>query len=155
MVSHDRDFLDKVVDHIIAINNTNLDLYCILTKEKVKTYDSGRWLFYDDVPEIESEEYLLKPNIGSFEYLESNKRVYISNKGKIYAFEKNERIMKILHLFSREDKVLIPKDRMDDFEQYVFPQIAPIKIENIPEQLEKQIQPEIVNLFLIYLIIMI
>ena len=53
--------------------------------------------------------------------------------------------MKILHLFSREDKVLIPKDRMDDFEQYVFPQIAPIKIENIPEQLEKQIQPEIVN----------
>lgn len=63
--------------------------------------------------------------------------------------------MKILHLFSREDKVLIPKDRMDDFEQYVFPQIAPIKIENIPEQLEKQIQPKIVNLFLIYLIIMI
>lgn len=26
MVSHDRDFLDKVVDHIIAINNTNIEI---------------------------------------------------------------------------------------------------------------------------------
>ena len=26
VVSHDRDFLDKVVDHIISINNTNIDI---------------------------------------------------------------------------------------------------------------------------------
>ena len=26
LVSHDRDFLDKVVDHIISINNTNIDI---------------------------------------------------------------------------------------------------------------------------------
>ena len=48
--------------------------------------------------------------------------------------------MKLFDLFERQDKILIPEDKLNEFKEYVLPQIKYIKTEELPVEIAKEAQ---------------
>ena len=122
--------------------NQKLDISCVLTKEKVQIPIYDYW-YYESEKIEESEEYILKLNIENYLTLFSDKKIYIFYKNKIYTMEKDKNLVKIFDMFEREDKILIPEDKLEEFKNVVLPQIKFLKTENLPENIAKEV--EIVN----------
>lgn len=114
-----------------------LDMSCILTKEKVKIPRYNYWYYEDDEPE-ESEEYVLKLNIQDYLTLESINRIYVFYQNKIYTMEKEKRLIKTFEIFQRQDKILIPEDKLGEFKEFVLPQLRAFETENLPEEIVKE-----------------
>ena len=53
----------------------------------------------------------------------SQDKIYIFYKNKIYTMKKEKELLEIFDLFQRNEEILIPEDRLKDFEQYVIPKI--------------------------------
>ena len=105
-------------EKIYELTNEKLDMKCQLKKEMVET----RTNFWDDEGE-ETEEYVFRLNISDYEILFSNNFIYIFYKNKIYKMEKNNELEKIFDIFSRNEEVLIPEDKIDEFKKFVLPKI--------------------------------
>lgn len=118
--------------------NEKLDISCILTKEKVQIPNYNYWYYYDNQEPEESEEYLLKLNIQDYAILESINKMYVFYQNKIYTMEKEKNLIKIFEMFEKQDKILIPEDRLGEFEKIVLPQIKLVKTENLPEEIVKE-----------------
>ena len=118
-----------------------LDIKCTFKKEKVEipVYNYDYW-YYEQEGTEESEEYVLKLNISNYEILLSNTKMYIFYKNKIYTVEKDINLMKLFDLFERQDKILIPEDKLNEFKEYVLPQIKYIKTEELPVEIAKEAQ---------------
>lgn len=124
---------------IYQLTDQKLDVSCVLKKEKViiqNTYNYY-WYYNDEKPK-ESEEYVLKLNIEDYSILVSNKKVYIFYNGKIYTMAKDEKLMKLFDMFKNQDQILIPEDKLDEFKEFVLPQIKDLKTENLPENIVKE-----------------
>ena len=117
--------------------NQKLDISCILTKEKVELPIYDYW-YYESGEVEESEEYVLKLNIGNHSTLFSNKKIYIFYQNKIYAMNKDKNLVSVLNMFEKQDKILIPEDKLDEFKSVVLPQIKYLKTENLPENIAKE-----------------
>lgn len=117
--------------------NQKLDISCILTKEKVKVPIYDYWSYESEYIE-ESEEYVLKLNIEGYLTLFSNTKMYIFYQNKIYTIDIDKDLVKILEMFEKQDKILIPEDKLDEFKNVVLPQIKFLKIENLPENIAKE-----------------
>ena len=117
--------------------NQRLDISCVLTKEKVEIPIYDYW-YYGNGDVKESEEYVLKLNIGEHSTLFSNKKIYIFYQNKIYTMDKEKNLVKILDMFEKQDKILIPEDKLDEFKNVVLPQIRFFKTENLPENIAKE-----------------
>lgn len=122
-------------DSKYEFTDQKLDICCILTKEKVQIPNYDYW--YEDNVE-ESEEYVLRLNMQEYSVLVSNTKIYIFYQNKIYTMEKNENLTKLFGLFERQDQILIPEDRLDDFKEYVVPKIKYLKTENLPSEIVKE-----------------
>ena len=48
--------------------------------------------------------------------------------------------MKLFDLFERQDKILIPEDKLNEFKEYVLPKIKYIKTEELPVEIAKEAQ---------------
>ena len=117
--------------------NERLDVSCVLTKEKVEIPIYDYW-YYGNGDVEESEEYVLKLNIENYSTLLSNKKIYIFYQNKIYAMNKDKNLVKVLNMFEKQDKILIPEDKLDEFKNVVLPQIKFLKTENLPENITKE-----------------
>lgn len=127
----------KNANELCEITNEDIDISCKVQKEKISTYQYY-WNYYEEQPE-QTEEYVLRINISDFLVFYSNKKIYILNNAKIYIKKREEKIEKIFNLFKRDDYILIPKDRLEDFKEYVMPQI-PMKQENLPIEIARQVE---------------
>ena len=123
------------------ITEEKLDIKCILDKEivKISSYDYwyGSW-YMNNQEEKESEEYVFKLNIEDYAVLISNNKIYIFYKNKIYTLDKEKNLLNIFEIFNREDKILIPEDRLDEFKQFVLPNVKNIETKNLPEEIVKE-----------------
>ena len=119
--------------------NQRLDISCVLTKEKVEIPIYDYW-YYGNGDVKESEEYVLKLNIGEHSTLISNKKMYIFNQNKMYIMEKDNNIIKILDMYVGNDKILIPEDKLEEVKNVVLSQIKYFKTENLPEDIKKEYQ---------------
>ena len=117
--------------------NQKLDISCVLTKEKVEIPIYDYW-YYESGDVEESEEYVLKLNIGKHSTLLSNKKIYIFYQNKIYTMDKDKNLVKILDMFEKQDKILIPEDKLEEFKEVVIPQIKFLKTENLPDDIAKE-----------------
>lgn len=117
--------------------NEKLDISCVLTKEKVEIPIYDYW-YYGNGDVEESEEYVLKLNIEKHSTLLSNKKIYIFYQNKIYTMDKERNLVNILNMFEKQEKILIPEDKLDEFKDVVIPQIKFFKTENLPENIAKE-----------------
>lgn len=115
-----------------TFTDENLNLYCELKKEEVTIPAYNLW--YD---EEESEEYVFKLNIDNYSILMSQDKIYIFYKNKIYTMKKEKELLEIFDLFQRNEEILIPEDRLKDFEQYVIPKIKYVKIDLPKEEVKE------------------
>ena len=116
-------------------SDSKLDISCILDKEKVNVPTYSYWY---NGNEEESEEYVLKLNIEDYEILESNNKIYVFYQNKIYTLKKEQEILRMFELFIRQDKILIPEDKLEEFNKYVISNIKYVKMQNLPEQTVKE-----------------
>lgn len=117
--------------------NKKLDITCVLTKEKVEIPIYDYWHYGNGNVE-ESEEYVLKLNIREHSTLYSNKKIYIFYQNKIYAMDNDKNLLKIFDMFKRQDKILIPEDKLEEFKNIVLPQIKFFETENLPDDIAKE-----------------
>ena len=118
-------------------SNENLNIFCTLKRAMVNV-PASVYHFYDEPKYEESEEYVLELNISDYAFVMSNTKMYVFYKNKIYTLEKNIDIIKLFDLFKYQDQIVIPDDRLDEFNKYVVPQIKYIKTENLPIEIEKE-----------------
>ena len=99
-----------------------LDIYCILKKEMVE-FPKYDYYWYDNNRIEKSEELVLRLNIQDYFVIKSNKNIYVFYNYKIYTLPKDKKIVKMFELFENQSRMLIPEDKLEEFEKYVFPQI--------------------------------
>lgn len=119
----------------ITIYEGKIDELFDAIKEKeimvTRYYETKTYRFTDDKINIhidlekDGQEYVLKSSIRNYNYINSNKKIYIFYKSKIYTIDKEENaeLLRILNLFKNHDEILIPKDKIKEFSTYVFPKI--------------------------------
>lgn len=116
-----------------------LDIFCTLKKEIVEVPKLGTRTYYYYKDDLEdSEEYVLRLNIDEYSILMSNDKIYVFYENNIYTLEKTEKLINTFKLFENDDKILIPEDKMIEFERYMFPKIKQVKIEDVPEEAVKE-----------------
>lgn len=87
------------------------------------------------------EEYELEINIEDYDFIISNKNVYVFYNKKIYKMEKDKQLENILDLFKYNKTILIPNDKLGEFEKYVFPKIREyLKTENLPAEVVEEVK---------------
>ena len=116
-------------------SDDKLEITCILDKEKVQVPMYSYWYSGN---EEESEEYILKLNIQDYETLLSNNKIYVFYQNKVYTLNKEKEILKMFELFTRQDKILIPEDRLEEFNKFVIQSIKHVQIQNLPETVAKE-----------------
>ena len=149
------EFFDIIKDKTIILNDyyekteykfseQKIDIKCIFDKEEVKISNNDYWYgswYYDDEEykeDEESEEYVLKLNIQDYHILLSNNKIYLFYQNKIYTLNKDKNLIKLFDLFSNDDKILIPEDKLDEFKEYVFPNIKYLETKDLPENIAKE-----------------
>ena len=51
---------------------------------------------------------------------------------------KDKNLVSVLNMFEKQDKILIPEDKLDEFKSVVLLQIKYLKTENLPENIAKE-----------------
>ena len=88
-----------------------------------------------------TQDYILKINIHNYEYITSNKYIYILYNQKIYSLEKenNENLPDILDMFKYNNEMLIPQDKFKEFSAYVLPKAEDyMSLDNLPAEVAKE-----------------
>lgn len=112
-----------------------LDIKYIINKEKVKMINP--YNFRREV--TETEEYVLKLNISNYYVLYSNTNIYVFYNNKIYKMQKNKENMRLFNTFANTEEILIPKDKLADFKNFVLPKIKNITTENLSDEFAKDV----------------
>ena len=117
---------EKIDEFFELIKNSNIEVSSqysdeqevMITNEKID-------IFLNIEKMIETNEYRIKINLNKYSYVETNDYLYLLYKNKLYIINKkeNKNIEKILEIFLYGNNFLIPEDKMDEFKNYVFPEI--------------------------------
>lgn len=89
----------------------------------------------------ESDDYELAINIQNYDYITTNKSIYVFYENQIFKFDKkqNKKLENVLSMFKYDETILIPKDKIEDFKTYVFPEIGQyMQNENLPAEVAKE-----------------
>ncbi len=124
-------------DSKYEFTDEKLDITCTFKKEKVKIPVYNYWS-YNSQEEKESEEYVLKLNITDYSILLSSSKLYVFYKDKIYTMEKDTELIKLFNMFARQEQILIPEDKLEEFKRFVLPQIKYIEIGDLPANIAKE-----------------
>lgn len=117
------------------LTDQKLNISCILKKEEVEIYNY--YWYYNEEPE-RSEEYVLRLNIQDYEMVESINKIYIFYQNKIYTMNKEKELIQIFDIFQKQNKIIIPEDKLEEFKKVVLPQIKYVKIENLPAEIAQE-----------------
>lgn len=126
----------KNANEICEITNDDIEIYCTVQQEDVRTYS---YYYWDNEHEKISNEYVLRMNITNYLVFFSNKNIYIYYKEKIYVKPKEPNLLKLFELFKKEDFILIPEDKLNEFSRYVLPKMR-VKTENLPDKLAREVE---------------
>lgn len=87
------------------------------------------------------DEYKMKINLQNYNYISSNKYLYVFYKNEIYIIDKiqNSKLENILEIFRYSDTILIPSDMINEFRDYVFNELDKyIQTTNLPKEIIKE-----------------
>ena len=121
-------------NELCTLTEEDLEISYNIKKEKVRTYS---YYYWDDEHEKISEEYVLRLNISNYLVFFSNKYIYIFYDKKIYKKEKEPNLIKLFRIINRDEYVLIPEDKLDEFSKFVMPKIN-IQSNNLPAEIAKE-----------------
>ena len=124
-------------DEKYKFTGKKIDISCIFKKEKIKNPINDYNLYYENNNTEEIEEYILKLNITNYLFFTSYKKIYILYEKEIYTTDYEKNIIELLELFDKQDMILIPEDRLEEFKEYVLPRIKYIKLEELPKEITK------------------
>ncbi len=133
---HCYEYSGKQGIELCNITEEELKITCNIQKEKVKTYNNYYWeVEYEKV----SEEYVLRMNISNYLVFYSDKHIYILYNKKIYKKDKDENLVRLFEILRKNDYVLIPEDRLNDFSKFVIPNIN-INVDGLPQEIAKEVE---------------
>lgn len=117
----------------------SLDIECVLEKEMVKNYVYHDYYYWQEKEEAgETEEYVFKLNISNYYVLISKQYIYILCNHKIYRKGKEIELVKLLNLFDKQEEILIPEDKLNEFKKFVLPKMKYMKEENLPVEMVQE-----------------
>ena len=120
-------------NELCNVTDEELKITCSIQKEKITTYN----FFYFDSEDI-SEEYVLRLNITNYLVFYSDKNIYILYDKKIYRKDKDINLVRLFEILKKDDYVLIPEDKLNDFTRFVIPKLQ-IKNDDLPEEIAKEV----------------
>lgn len=126
------DFFDAIGDQniIIFTNNEGNELYKITNKEINISLE---------MTNFEDDSYKLNINLDDYRYVTTKKNLYIFYKNEIYKIKKNKNIENVLEIFISNSEILIPKNKIEEFNKYVYPQISRyIEKDKLPVEIVKE-----------------
>ncbi len=133
---HCYEYSGKQGIELCNITEEELKITCNIQKEKVKTYNNYYWgVEHEKV----SEEYVLRMNISNYLVFYSDKNIYILYNKKIYKKDKDTNLVRLFEILKRNDYVLIPEDRLNDFSKFVIPKIN-INVDGLPKEIAKEVE---------------
>ncbi len=124
----------KKENEVCTITDEELEISCTIQKEKIKTYS---YYYWDNEHEKISEEYVLRMNISNYIMFYTNQNIYILYENKIYKKAKEGNLLKLLRTLERDNYVLIPEDKLDEFTKFVMPKIN-MRTDNLPAEVAKE-----------------
>ena len=120
---------------LCEITDEDLEISYTIKKEKIKI--RSNYSYWNEEKEKISEEYVLRINISDYLVFYSNKYIYIYYDGKLYKKERDIKLAKIFDMMRNSNFVLIPEDRLEEFKQFVMPQIH-IETDELQEEFVKE-----------------
>ncbi|MBR2786604.1 MAG: DEAD/DEAH box helicase [Clostridia bacterium] len=130
-------FFELMKDRVIIASTYNVDkqefLMCdeemkieLNISESVDDFEANVGNQDNNNSHNEMNGYELSININGYDYVVTNKNVYVFLNNKIYTINKNKNknIEKILKIFRNNKTILIPKDKEKEFSKYVMPEIT-------------------------------
>ena len=123
-------------------SDQKLDINCILEKKKMsfsEISEIGYWNYENYLSMIESsDEYVLSLNVEPDYVLFSDEKIYIFYKNKIYTLDKEKKMSQLLEAFQGKSEIIIPEDKLEEFQKFVFSNINNIETKNLPEEVSKK-----------------
>ena len=143
----------RVSTKYMSLHQNKIDEFFEIIKNRpiqISKYDKKEiYKFTDELLNIElnikrvekSKEYILNINLNDYEYILSDKKIYILVNNKIYTFnqEKNKELTNVLKLFRYDKEILIPEDKIKEFSTYILPKVEKyLPTQNLPEESVKE-----------------
>ena len=132
---------EKIEDFFNIIKDNPIKVYSSIFEEQEFTLTNKNIPIYLTLKKHSENEYELKININKYDYVESPENVYIFYENEIYKVKKseNKNLMKVLDVFYPNNKIIIPEDRIEDFKNYVIPEMSEyIQSDNFPAEVAKE-----------------
>lgn len=129
------EFFDVVKDRRVAVSGYRID------DNEFAVTDEVLDIKIDAKKSNDNEDYELEINIEDYYYISGMEYIYVFYGNKIYKFAKkqNKKLEDVLSLFKYDKSILIPEDKIEDFEKYVFSEIKEyLSIENLPAEIIKE-----------------
>ncbi len=133
------EFLEIVKDEVLTVTTDRVDKQeFTMTDEEIKVEanitrclednneTNGTSGTNEDLAKNDnSKEYELSINIKGYDYIVTNKNIYIFYKSKIYKLDKNKNknLENLLEIFNANESILIPGDKVEEFSKYVIPEV--------------------------------
>ena len=132
---------EKIDDFFNIIKDNPIKVYSSRFEEQEFTLTNKNIPIYLTLKKHSENEYELKININKYDYVEAPENVYIFYENEIYKVKKseNKNLMKVLDVFYPNNKIIIPEDRIEDFKNYVIPEMSEyIQSDNLPAEVAKE-----------------
>ena len=132
---------EKIDDFFNIIKDNPIKVYSSIFEEQEFTLTNKNIPIYLTLKKHSENEYELKININKYDYVEAPENVYIFYENEIYKVKKseNKNLMKVLDVFYPNNKIIIPEDRIEDFKNYVIPEMSEyIQSDNLPAEVAKE-----------------
>lgn len=95
-----------------------------------------------DIKKIEeNNDYEIMINLNNYEIINTSKKIYIFYNKEIYVIDKkqNKSLENLLEMFENDKSILVPNDKIEEFQKYVLPEIGEyFNGQNLPEKIVKE-----------------
>ena len=129
------EFFDVIKNNKIAVSGYRID------DNEFEVTDEDLDIKIEARKASDNKDYELEINIEDYYYISGIENIYVFYENKIYKFGKkeNKNLEDILLLFKYDKCILIPDNKIKEFEKYVFSEIRNyLHTENLPAEIVKE-----------------
>ena len=131
---------DRIDNFFKVLKNSAVQISWI---NMYKTYENCEFTDEEFSPKLKvttdkkTGETVLSLDIKELNYIISDNNIYPAVNGKIYTVQKTQEILSLFKIFGDKDKIIIPKDKQQEFATYVLPKWEKFLPENFINSEEK------------------